>query len=242
MLRKSKKGRKHGFPGFTAAGAGTILDAMALLKIARMGHPVLKMRAGEVHNPTAPEIRHLVADMIETMRDANGTGLAAPQVHVPLRVVVFFVNGERAAREDHTGADAETAGDDGAEGGEPEGGGPERGEPERGEPAPVVGGVPLTVLINPELEFLTEEQATGWEGCLSVPGLAGQVPRFTVLRYRALGLDGQPFERTARGFHARVVQHECDHLDGILYPQRMTDLSSLTFTSEIGAFGETNES
>jgi peptide deformylase len=147
-------------------------------------------------------------------------------------VVVFFVNGERAAREDGPGPDAEATGDEGAE----------RSLSEGGEPSPVDAGVPLTVLINPELEFLTEEQATGWEGCLSVPGLAGQVPRFTVLRYRALGLDGQPFERTARGFHARVVQHECDHLDGILYPQRMTDLSSLTFTSEIGAFGETNES
>lgn len=189
---------------------------MALLKIARMGHPVLKQRAAEVPDPTAPEIRRLVADMVETMRDANGTGLAAPQVHVPLRVVVFFVNAGRAARED--GAQAESPAEDGD------------------------GGVPLTVLINPEIEFLTEEQSVGWEGCLSVPGLAGQVPRYTALRYSALDLEGQRFERTARGFHARVVQHECDHLDGVLYPQRMTDLSSLTFTSEIGAASDGDNS
>ncbi len=189
---------------------------MALLKIARMGHPVLKQRAAEVPDPTVPEIRRLVADMVETMRDANGTGLAAPQVHVPLRVVVFFVNAGRAARED--GPQTESPVEDGN------------------------GGVPLTVLINPEIEFLTEEQSVGWEGCLSVPGLAGQVPRYTALRYSALDLEGQRFERTARGFHARVVQHECDHLDGVLYPQRMTDLSSLTFTSEIGAASDGDNS
>ncbi|TQV81697.1 peptide deformylase [Denitrobaculum tricleocarpae] len=193
---------------------------MTLLKIARMGHPVLKQRAAEVEDPTAPEIRRLVADMIETMRDANGTGLAAPQVHMPLRVVVFFVNEGRAAREN---ARENTGDDQGSDDIEADSGS---------------GGVPLTVLINPELEFLTEEQSLGWEGCLSVPGLAGQVPRYTALRYSALDLEGQPFERVAKGFHARVVQHECDHLDGVLYPQRMTDLSSLTFTSEIGAAAE----
>ncbi|WP_282606656.1 peptide deformylase [Pelagibius sp. Alg239-R121] len=189
---------------------------MALLKIARMGHPVLKQRAEEVSDPTAPEIRHLVADMIETMQDANGTGLAAPQVHIPLRVVVFYVNAARAAREDAGDElDSQESDDDSGE-----------------------SGVPLTVLINPELEFLTEEQSIGWEGCLSVPGLAGQVPRWTALRYSAFDLEGRRFERTARGFHARVVQHECDHLDGVLYPQRMIDLSTLTFTSEIGAANE----
>ncbi len=193
---------------------------MTLLKIARMGHPVLKQRAAEVQDPKAPEIRRLVADMIETMRDANGTGLAAPQVHMPLRLVVFFVNEGRAAREnarDNIDDDQDSDDLDADSGG---------------------GGVPLTVLINPKLEFLTEEQSLGWEGCLSVPGLAGQVPRYTALRYSALDLEGQLFERVAKGFHARVVQHECDHLDGILYPQRMTDLSSLTFTSEIGAASE----
>lgn len=170
---------------------------MAILKIARMGHPVLRRRAQEVPNPTAPEIRSLISDMLETMDDADGAGLAAPQVHVPLRLVIFHVPPERADRE--------------------------------GEDAPV----PLTVLINPVIEPLSEETELGWEGCLSVPGLVGAVPRFTRIRYRGLAPDGSAIDRTAEGFHARVVQHECDHLDGILYPQRMTDLSLLIFRDQM---------
>ena len=94
------------------------------------------------------------------------------------------------------------------------------------------------MLINPEIEPLTEEMAEGLEGCLSLPGLAGRVPRYTHIRYRGLGPDGALIEREARGFHARVVQHECDHLDGILYPMRMDDLSTLAFTSELGREAE----
>ncbi len=172
---------------------------MAILKIAKMGHPVLRRPAERVTDPTAPEIRRLVADMVETMEDAPGTGLAAPQVHVPLRVVIFKVSAERSLRED--GQDA--------------------------------GAVPLTVLINPEIEPLGEDKTMGWEGCLSVPGLMGRVPRHRAIRYSAYGLDGERFEREADGFHARVVQHECDHLDGVLYPQRMTDMADLIFTSEM---------
>ena len=169
---------------------------MAILKIARMGHPVLRRAADPVPDPTAPEIRRLVADMIETMRDAPGTGLAAPQVHVPLRVVVFEVAETRAERE---------------------GGGP----------------VPLTALVNPVIEPLGDEAALGWEGCLSVPGLAGMVPRYSRIRYRATTPEGEAIDRVSEGFHDRVVQHECDHLDGILYPQRMTDLSLLVFADEL---------
>ncbi|MDF2764723.1 MAG: peptide deformylase [Rhodospirillales bacterium] len=169
---------------------------MAILKIARMGHPVLRRPADPVPDPSAPAVRTLVSDMIETMEDAHGAGLAAPQVHVPLRVVVFHVPGARALRE----------------GEEP---------------------VPVTVLINPEIRPLTEETADGWEACLSVPGLAGVVPRFTRIRYAGFTTDGARIEREAEGFHARVVQHECDHLDGILYPQRMTDLSLLIFAEEM---------
>ncbi len=169
---------------------------MAILKIARMGHPVLRRRADSVPDPTAPAIRSLVADMIETMEDAHGAGLAAPQVHVPLRVVVFHVPAERARRE----------------GEEP---------------------VPLTVLINPETVPLTDDEAEGWEACLSVPGLAGVVPRFTRIGYSGWSPEGARIECEAEGFHARVVQHECDHLDGILYPQRMTDLSFLVFAEEM---------
>jgi peptide deformylase len=181
---------------WTLAPPRAIFPDMAILKIARMGHPVLLTPARPVADPTAPEIRQLVADMLETMRDAPGTGLAAPQVHVPLRVVVFTVAADRAARE----------------------GGDE---------------VPLTVLINPEIEPLSDETAEGWEACLSVPELAGLVPRWTRIRYRGLDLEGRTVEREAEGFHARVVQHECDHLDGILYPQRMREPKDLVFTSEL---------
>jgi peptide deformylase len=194
---------------------------MAILKIARMGHPVLGRVAAPVEDPGAPELRQLVADMLDTMEDAGGTGLAAPQVYVPCRLVIFFVSASRAERE---------AG--GSEGEEAEGAPEAAGEEDTGE-------VPLTVLINPVIEVLTgpgdAEMVTGWESCLSAPGLAGQVPRHRAIRYRGIGLDGEEIAREAHGFHARVVQHECDHLDGVLYPQRMTDLSALSFTSELGA-------
>ena len=175
---------------------------MTIRKIARMGHPVLTGRAREVTDPAAPEIGRLVQDMIETMIDANGAGLAAPQVHEALRVVIFQAPPERVP----PGAEGEEAFDQTA---------------------------PLTVLINPVIEVLTEERALGWEGCLSVPGLRGLVARPTYIRYSGLGLDGGRIVREARGFHARVVCHECDHLDGILYPQRMDDLRDLIFETEV---------
>jgi peptide deformylase len=186
---------------------------MAILKIARMGHPVLGQVAAPVEDPGAPELRRLVADMLETMEDAAGTGLAAPQVYVPRRLVIFYVSAGRAERENRR--EDESDSDE--------------------EPAEKVEEVPLTVLINPVIELLGEEMTTSWESCLSAPGLAGQVPRQRAIRYRAVGLDGQEITREAQGFHARVVQHECDHLDGVLYPQRMSDLSTLSFTSELGA-------
>ncbi len=170
--------------------------AMAILKIARMGHPILRRRAEDVADPSAPEIRALADDMLETMLDAPGTGLAATQVHVPLRLVIFRVPLTEAE---------DMAGD----------------EP------------PLTVLINPVLEPLDDGMEEAWEGCLSLPGLRGLVPRHSHLRYRGVDLAGAPIDRTVEGFHARVVQHECDHLDGILYPQRMTDLTGLIFESEM---------
>ena len=169
---------------------------MAILKIARMGHPILCRRAEDVADPAAPEIRTLADDMLQTMLDAPGTGLAAPQVHVPLRMVIFRV--PLTAEEDIAGAEA-----------------------------------PLTVLINPILEPLGDETVAAWEGCLSLPGLRGLVPRYAHLRYRGVDLVGAPIDRTVDGFHARVVQHECDHLDGILYPQRMADLTGLIFESEM---------
>lgn len=179
---------------------------MPILKIARMGHPVLRAKAAHVPDPTAPEIRRLAADMLETMEDAAGAGLAAPQVHVPLRLVMFHVPADRITAEE--------------------------GPPPQG----------LTVLVNPLIEILTDEKELGWEGCLSVPGMIGAVPRYTRIRYRGAGLDGAPIEREASGFHARVVQHECDHLDGVLYPQRMDDLSLFGFADDMRrSFTELNK-
>ena len=169
---------------------------MAILKIARMGHPVLGRPAEAVADPTAPEVKALIADMWETLMDIGGAGLAAPQVHVPQRVVIFHVPAERAEREE---AEA----------------------------------VPPTALINPVITPLDDELALGWEACLSVPGLAGQVPRFQRVLYRGITPEGVELAREAEGFHARLVQHECDHLDGILYPMRMADLSKLMFVEEM---------
>lgn len=164
---------------------------MAILKIARMGHPVLARPADPVADPTAPEIRQLVADMVETMIDAPGQGLAAPQVHVPLRVAVFLTPPE----------------------------GPE-------------GRRQLVTLVNPRWVPLAEGQDRAWEGCLSVPGLRGLVPRYSRIAYEGILPDGSRISREVEGWHARVVQHELDHLDGILYPQRMTDLKDLIFETE----------
>jgi peptide deformylase len=170
---------------------------MAILKIARMGHPVLLQKCEPVKDPGGPEIRRLVADMMETMEDAAGAGLAAPQVHVPLRLFVFRVASGRTEQDP----------DD----------------------------VPLgnSVLINPELELLGEECVLGWEGCLSIPGMRAAVPRAGRVRYRGVDCDGLSVERVVSGFHARVVQHENDHLDGILYPMRMRDFSLFGFNEEL---------
>jgi peptide deformylase len=170
---------------------------MALLKIARMGHPALRGVAGRVDDPTAPWVGRLIADMIETMEDAGGTGIAAPQVHEPHRIIVFRVPEERVT---------DLPGD---------------------------GAQDLIALVNPVVELIGSERVLGWEGCLSVPGLRGVVPRHLRIRYRGTSPEGDVVERNVAGFHARVVQHECDHLDGILYPQRMTDHRLLVFLEEL---------
>ena len=167
---------------------------MSILKIARMGHPVLMGKARAIEDPTSAAVHQLVSDMVETMLDAPGIGLAAPQVHTPARVVVFQIPAER----------------DGSD-----------------------NGVPLTSLINPEIEPVGEGMEEGIEGCLSLPEMVGLVPRYIKIRYRAFDLKGQRIEVEAEGYHARVVQHECDHLDGILYPMRMTDLSKLGYAEEM---------
>jgi peptide deformylase len=156
-----------------------------------MGDPRLLERAREVERFRTPELDELLRDMHDTMEALNGAGLAAPQIAVPLRVVVFGLKSNPRY------PDAEA--------------------------------VPYTVLINPVVTALGEEKEEGWEGCLSVPGMRGLVPRWRALRYRGHDAQGQPIDRTVSGFHARVVQHECDHLDGILYPMRIEDLRNFGF-------------
>jgi peptide deformylase len=168
---------------------------MAIREVLRMGHPVLREKAKPVEQFGTPELRALLEDMKETMAAKNGAGLAAPQIGVGRRVVIFGV--------------------------------------EKNPRYPDAEDVPFTVLVNPKLVMLTREVEEDWEGCLSVPGMRGVVPRYTKLRYSGFDIEGNPIEREAEGFHARVVQHECDHLDGILYPQRMTDLSRFGFNEEL---------
>jgi peptide deformylase len=160
--------------------------------VLRMGDPRLIQRAREVDDVRDPQIAALLADMRDTMRAEDGAGLAAPQIGVGLRVVIFGV--ERNPRY----PDAEP--------------------------------VPYTELINPVLTPLSDEMEEGWEGCLSVPGLRGVVPRYRRLRYSGLDPAGNTIVRDVDGFHARVVQHECDHLDGILYPMRVRDFTRFGYT------------
>jgi peptide deformylase len=156
-----------------------------------MGDPRLLERAEPVKAFDTPELHTLLADMRETMAALDGAGLAAPQIGVGLRVVIFGVHANPRY------PDAEE--------------------------------VPDTVLINPVLEPVDDEMAEGWEGCLSVPGMRGLVPRYRRLRYRGFDERGAPIDRTVADFHARVVQHEVDHLDGILYPRRIRDLTKFGF-------------
>ncbi len=197
--REHRKGAPYNTPPGLAKPLppNNLGSVMAILKIARMGHPILTRRAEPVADPRSGETRRLIADMIETMLDAGGAGLAAPQVHVPLRLFVFRVSPERAS------------------------GGPEDSP------------MPVTVVINPELELLSEERELRWEGCLSIPGLRGAVPRAPRIRYAGLDGEGEKMEAFASGFHANVVQHEYDHLDGILYPMRMKDFSLFGFAEEL---------
>lgn len=166
---------------------------MTLLKIARMGHPVLTRVAQPVDDPTSEQVRRLIDDMAGTMVDAEGIGLAAPQVYQSLRLILFLDLDDR----DETARR------------------------------------PPIALINPVIEPLGEAIVQGLEGCLSIPGIRGIVPRYAQIGYRGITPEGKMIEREASGLHARVVQHEVDHLDGILYPMRMTDLRQLSFESEL---------
>jgi peptide deformylase len=164
---------------------------MAIREVLKMGDPRLLAVAQPVAEFGTPELENLLSDMRETMQNLNGAGLAAPQIGVGLRVVIF------GFEESPRYPDAEP--------------------------------VPYTVLINPKLTALSELQDEDWEGCLSVPGMRGLVPRYRRVRYQGFDPQGVPIDRSVEGFHARVVQHEVDHLDGILFPQRVRDLRNFGF-------------
>jgi peptide deformylase len=165
---------------------------MAVRSILRMGDPLLLQRAAAVEHFDTPELHALIQDMHDTMVAMDGAGIAAPQIGVSLRVVIFGVG------ENPRYPDAEQ--------------------------------VPYTVLVNPQIAPLGNELEDGWEGCLSVPGIRGIVPRHVRLHYTGFDPYGNPIDRMVSGFHARVVQHECDHLDGILYPMRIRNLRDFGYT------------
>ena len=166
---------------------------MAVYEILKMGDARLLRVAKPVTEFGTPELHALIADMFDTMKAANGAGLAAPQIGIDLQLVIFgYQNNVRY---------------------------------------PDAPPVPPTVLINPVITLLDDEQVEGWEGCLSVPGLRGVVDRHSRIRYSGVDADGRPIEREADGFHARVVQHEYDHLVGVLYPMRIKDFSRFGYTS-----------
>lgn len=168
---------------------------MTIRKVLRMGDARLLQRAEPVRHFDIQQLHALLADMRDTMQALNGAGLAAPQIGVSLRVVIFGV------QHNSRYPDAES--------------------------------VPETVLINPVITPLSEAMEEDWEGCLSVPGLRGLVPRHAQIRYLGWDEYGAMIDRTVSGFHARVVQHECDHLDGILYPMRIRDLAKFGYNEEL---------
>ncbi len=169
---------------------------MAILKVARLGHPVLR----EVAQPIpiemirSADVQRFIDDMVETMREYSGAGLAANQVHTPVRIAVIEVTANP-----------------------------------RYPDAPEI---PLTVLVNPVVTRITDEMEEGWEGCLSVPDMRGRVPRYTAVRLECHDREGGRVDLVAKDFFARVIQHETDHLNGIVYVDRMRDLSSLSFLAE----------
>ena len=165
---------------------------MAIRPVLKMGHPLLLQSAAAVEAFDTPELHALITDMQDTMQHMSGAGIAAPQIGVSQRVVIFGVG--------------------------------------RNPRYPDAEQVPYTVLINPVLTFVGDEMEDGWEGCLSVPGMRGIVPRYQRLHYKGFDQYGQVIDRLVSGFHARVVQHECDHLDGILYPMRIQDLRQFGYT------------
>ena len=167
---------------------------MSILKIAKLGHPVLHKKANIVKNLSDPRIKKLIEDMTETMLDANGIGLAAPQVHISKQVIIF-----RVPKEDDNEKKS----------------------------------IEITALINPKISNISKEVCNDWEGCLSIPGMSGLVKRYSKIKYEGFDMNGKLIKKKAEGLHARVVQHEFDHLMGLLYLNRLADPRAFGFTEEI---------
>ena len=173
---------------------------MSILKIAKLGHPILLKKTKEINDLTNDDIKKVVFDMSETLIDANGIGLAAPQVHLSYRMFIFR--------------------------------NPDLEEEER---------INISILINPKLEKLTDETEDSWEGCLSIPGMTGLVTRFKKIRYSGFDLNGKNISREVEGLHARVIQHEFDHLNGILYTSRLAHKNAFGYSEEIEQYWKKNE-
>jgi len=176
---------------------------MSILKIAKLGHPVLYKKATLVKNILNPAIKKLIADMTETMLDASGIGLAAPQVHVSKQIMIFRIPNEESKIIDKS--------------------------------------IEITVLINPKLSNISDETDDNWEGCLSIPDMSGLVKRFSKVRYEGFDINGNFIQRNAEGLHARIVQHEYDHLMGVMYISRLSDSRAFGFSEEIENFWKSRD-
>ena len=175
---------------------------MSILKIARLGHPILYKKASLVDNITEPSIKKLIYDMSETMIDYRGIGLAAPQVHISKQIIIFRMIEDQ--------------------------------EKENNE-------IKITALINPKITKISEKTDNQWEGCLSIPGMLGLVKRYTSISYEGFDMSGNKIQQNAEGLHARVVQHECDHLNGTVFTHRLVDKKAYGYEDEIEEYWKKNE-
>ena len=167
---------------------------MSILKIARLGHPIVYQKALSVNNIIEPDIKKLIHDMSETMLDYKGIGLAAPQVHISKQIIIFRMLDDQ--------------------------------EKERNE-------IKITALINPKITQVSKETNNQWEGCLSIPGMLGLVKRYSSISYEGFNMSGNKIQQKAEGLHARIVQHECDHLNGIVFTHRLVDKKAYGYEDEI---------
>ena len=177
---------------------------MAILKIAKMGHPILCKKAEKIKDPTSKDVKILVKDMLETLDDLGGVGvgLAAPQVHVSKQIIIFRILDDQEKESDE---------------------------------------IKITALINPNITKISEETENQWEGCLSIPGMLGLVKRHSSISYEGFDISGNKIQRNAEGLEARIIQHECDHLNGIVFTHRLVDKKAYGYTDEIEEYWKKKE-